>query len=115
VSVVNRDAARHYEWGEGCDGWVLLPNSDVTIIEERMPPGTAEVRHFHVNAQQFFYVISGELQMELEGQMHVIPSGSGLEVPPGFKHQARNHSEAEVIFLVTSSPTSDGDRVDCRS
>jgi mannose-6-phosphate isomerase-like protein (cupin superfamily) len=113
VSVINRETARHYSWGEGCDGWVLLPNADVTIIEERMPPGTFELRHFHEKARQFFFVLSGELRMEMEGQVYVIVSGSGLEVPPGSTHQARNESDFEVRFLVTSNPTSYGDRIDC--
>jgi quercetin dioxygenase-like cupin family protein len=113
VSVKSRDTASHYNWGEGCDGWVLFPNADITIIEERMPPGTKEVRHFHEKARQFFYVLSGELRMELEGQVYIIAAGSGLEVPPRSKHQALNDSAGEVRFLVTSSPTSHGDRVDC--
>jgi mannose-6-phosphate isomerase-like protein (cupin superfamily) len=115
MSIINQETARHYNWGEDCEGWVLLPNADATIIEERMPPGSAEIRHYHVRARQFFYILSGELRMEMEGQVHVIPTGSGLEVPPGSRHQARNDSEAEVRFLVTSSPTSYGDRVDCVS
>jgi mannose-6-phosphate isomerase-like protein (cupin superfamily) len=113
VSVVSPETARHYSWGDGCDGWVLLPDPDVTIIQERMPPATAEVRHFHEKARQFFYVLSGELRMEMEGDIHSITAGHGMEIPPGSHHQARNDSGTEVSFLVVSSPTTHGDRVDC--
>jgi mannose-6-phosphate isomerase-like protein (cupin superfamily) len=114
VKVISPETARHYKWGDGCDGWVLLPDAGVTIIQERMPPATAEVRHHHEKARQFFYVLSGELRMEMEGDVHVIPTGHGLEIPPGARHQARNDAAIEVSFLVISSPTTQGDRVDCQ-
>jgi hypothetical protein len=33
-----------------------LQESNLSVIEERMPPGASEVRHFHTNAQQFFFI-----------------------------------------------------------
>jgi mannose-6-phosphate isomerase-like protein (cupin superfamily) len=115
MTVVSRASARHYNWGEGCDGWVILPNVDVSIIEERMPPSTSEARHFHEKARQFFYVLSGELEMEIDGHIYIVASGSGIEVPPRSKHQARNHGAGDVRFLVTSCPTTVGDRIECSS
>jgi mannose-6-phosphate isomerase-like protein (cupin superfamily) len=82
------------------------------VIEERMPAGTSERRHVHSIARQFFYVLAGELTMELEGIDHVITSGSGIEIPPRAAHQARNGSGADVRFLVVSSPSTRGDRMD---
>jgi len=57
-------------------------------------------------------VLSGELTMELEGTRHLIPAMSGIEIPPKSRHQARNDSGADVHFLVVSSPTARGDRID---
>ena len=82
------------------------------VIEERMPSRTAERRHYHVEARQFFYVLDGELTMEMEGVCHSIPARSGIEVAPGVYHQARNDSSQDVRFIVASSPTTRGDRVD---
>ena len=106
------DNADHYCWGEGCDGWILSPSPDMMVIQERMPTGTAERRHVHTRARQFFYVLVGELLMELEGELHTITAMSGIEIPPGARHQARNESAEDVHFLVTSSPTTRGDRID---
>ncbi|MGA1857896.1 cupin domain-containing protein [Azospirillum sp. 11R-A] len=104
--------AEHYHWGDRCDGWVLSPSPDMMVIQERMPAGTVERRHVHGKARQFFYVLSGELTMELEGTRHLITAMSGIEIPPGSRHQARNDSGADVHFLVVSSPTTRGDRTD---
>jgi mannose-6-phosphate isomerase-like protein (cupin superfamily) len=108
VSVEN---AEHYIWGEVCDGWHLVRGEALSVIEERMPPGSEEQRHFHVRARQFFYVLAGELTMELAGQLHSIAAGCGLEIAPGEPHQAMNKTNQDVRFLVISQPPSHGDRV----
>ena len=107
VSTAN---APHYTWGQQCDGWHLLQGFDLSVIEERMPPGTAEVRHRHVRARQFFYVLEGEAVLELEGVAHRLAAREGLHVPPGAAHQMRNEADGELRFIVVSSPKSHGDR-----
>lgn len=112
MDTVSTGSAEHYRWGQGCDGWHLLAGDDLSVIEERMPPGAWEVRHRHACSRQFFYVLQGELTLELEGVSHRLASGHGLHVPPGAAHQARNDSAVEVRMLVVSSPRSHGDRID---
>jgi len=105
-------SAPHYTWGDQCDGYHLLRTPTLSIIEERMPPATAERRHLHTHARQFFYVLAGELTFELAGELILLHPNEGIEVPPGTPHQAFNHSPADVRFLVTSQPPSHGDRTD---
>ena len=111
MKVIDRTTARHYSWGDGCDGWHLLEGGDLSVIEERMPPGRVEQRHRHGLARQFFYLLEGEATLELEGVAHRLVAGSGLHAPPGQAHQMRSASTAEVRFLVISSPPSHGDRL----
>jgi quercetin dioxygenase-like cupin family protein len=111
MEPISVQTAEHYTWGEGCDGWHLVKTDELSVIEERMPPGTAEQRHKHQRSRQFFYVLSGELTMELEGVVHTLGGGAGLEVSPGIVHQAINSSREEVRFLVVSQPRSHGDRL----
>ena len=111
--VVSRATAENYTWGEGCEGWLLLPGNDLLVIEERMPPGTSEVRHYHSRARHFFYVLSGELTMEVEGLQDSIPAAHGIQIPPQTPHQAMNIGDEDVSFLVISSPSTRGDRTDC--
>ncbi len=109
VSTAN---AEHYLWGDHCDGWHLVRTPALNIIEEKMPPGTCEMRHSHVRARQFFYVLEGELTMEVEREEFVLRVGEGIEVAPGKAHQAMNRSAESTRFLVTSQPPSHGDRVE---
>jgi mannose-6-phosphate isomerase-like protein (cupin superfamily) len=100
--------AEHYTWGAGCDGWHLLRAEALSVIEERMPAGTSEQRHRHKHVRQMFYVLEGELSMELEGDIVLLKQNEALEIPPGRAHQAMNRSEGDVRFLVVSSPPTRG-------
>lgn len=75
-----------------------------------MPPGTAEVRHRHLRARQFFYVLAGQLELEVEGTRHRLEAGMGLEIAPGVAHEVGNRGAGDVMFLVVSQPPSHGDR-----
>jgi len=103
--------AEHYVCGQGCDGWHLLKNPALSVIQERVPSGAGEVRHYHTTARQFFYVLAGQACLEFDGGGVELGPGQGLEVPPGVPHRFCNKSDSEVSFLVISSPTTLGDRV----
>lgn len=104
--------ARHYAWGDGCDGWHLHDGADLSVIEERVPAGATEKRHRHGKARQFFYILAGEATLEIDGVAHHLLPGQGLHVPPGAAHQLRNEHAAELRMLVISAPHSHGDRED---
>jgi quercetin dioxygenase-like cupin family protein len=110
MNPVSTTTAKHYVWGEVCDGWHLLEGQDLSVIEERVPPGAGEQRHRHHYARQFFYVLSGVANLELEGKVHRLATGDGLHVPPLASHQLRNESDLELRFLVISAPHAHGDR-----
>ena len=110
--MISRESAEHYRWGDGCDGWQLVKGAGLSVIEERMPPGASEQRHLHKTARQFFYVLAGEMTMEVEGVEQRLGANEGLEIGPGMAHQAFNRGEGDVRFVVVSQPPSHGDRID---
>lgn len=75
-----------------------------------MPPGTAEARHRHAVARQFFFVLAGELTIERDDAVLVLRAGEGIEVAPGSAHQVLNNGDGDARFLVISQPPSHGDR-----
>ena len=110
TSPISKETAEHYIWGDQCDGWHLLKNPQLSVIEERMPAGTKEVRHFHHRAQQFFYILSGKAIMEVDGRATTLLAGQGIWIAAETPHQMRTNSDAEVHFLLVSHPPSHGDR-----
>jgi mannose-6-phosphate isomerase-like protein (cupin superfamily) len=107
---VSRNTAPHYKWGQDCDGWRLVSNPAISVIEERVPPGAKETLHYHKVARQFFYIISGSAVMQLEGHRLDLAAGMGIEVAPMARHRFENASSDDVVFLVISSPSTQGDR-----
>ncbi len=93
---IDRTTGEHYVWGGVNDGWHLVKRDDMSVITERIAPGASEVRHVHARARQFFYVLAGELTMEVGGTTHVLHAGQGIEIAPGIAHQAQNRSAAPV-------------------
>ncbi|GAE37492.1 cupin domain-containing protein [Halalkalibacter akibai] len=108
---ISKSNAEHYIWGDNCDGWYLVNNNDLSIIHERMPQNTLEVRHYHNHSQQFFFVLSGTATLEVDGTIIELNSQEGFEVPPLVPHQMFNKSNQNLEFIVTSQPNSKGDRV----
>lgn len=107
---MSRSNAEHYLWGEVSDGWRLVDESSLSVIEEEVPAGAAETWHVHRRARQFFYVLGGHAVMCTDdGDVDLAP-GDGVTIPPGTVHRFTNQSEEPVRFLVISTPTTRGDR-----
>lgn len=108
---ISRENAPHYVWGDNCDGWHLLQESNLSVIEERMPR-----RHLrgaslpHERSAVFLHFIR-QAVMETNNEQILLLAGEGVAIPLRTRQQFRNHSEEPVRFLVISQPSSYGDRV----
>lgn len=108
--VINKTNAEHYRWGGDCDGWHLVKAQDLSIIHQRMAPGRGEQCHYHEVARQCFFVISGEMTMELNGRRFTLQPGESIEVAPDALHQIRNEAAQDTEYLVISQPGTRNDR-----
>jgi mannose-6-phosphate isomerase-like protein (cupin superfamily) len=109
--ITSTDNAEHYTWGTNCDGWHLLRTDSLSVIEECMPPGTSERLHYHVRAQQVFYILSGAATFEVEGELKTVTANQSIHIKPNAKHRILNNSGIDLHFLVVSEPKAHGDRV----
>jgi mannose-6-phosphate isomerase-like protein (cupin superfamily) len=87
MSMVQKSNAEHYVWGNGCDGWHLLKADAFSVIEERIPPGASERRHYHRAARQFFCVLSGVMSFEIDDRKINLESREGIEIAPSVPHR----------------------------
>jgi len=104
--------AEHYSWGKECDGWHLLKNDNLSIIEEVMPPGTEEQLHCHEKSQQIFYILSGSATFEIDGHIETLSEKESIHVPARTLHKISNKHQTHLSFLVVSQPKSHGDRIE---
>ncbi|MBU2713548.1 cupin domain-containing protein [Zooshikella harenae] len=57
MSTVSTENAEHYIWGSLCDGWHLAKSPNLSVIQERVPPNSSKVRHYHQKSEQFFRIL----------------------------------------------------------
>ena len=101
---------KEFKWGNNCEGWNLVDNSDMSIKLESMPAGTEEVLHYHQQAQQFFYITEGKAFFEVDDVILIVHKGEGLHIEAGQKHRIMNKEESTLDFIVYSQPSTKNDR-----
>ena len=103
----------HYKWGEECDGWNLVDEASISVKQEKMPAGTSEKNHFHNKAEQFFYILKGVAEIEIEGKLFRLNIGEGLHIKAGVQHRIFNTGNEDLEFILCSTPSTVNDRVNC--
>lgn len=111
-TVCDRSNAPHHRWGADGNGWWLLDEADLSVIEEQVPPGASEQRHHHATARQFFYVLEGVATLEIDGNVSRIAAGQGAQVAPGQRQRLSNEEDNLLRFLLCAAPNTRGDRVE---
>lgn len=105
---ISPETARRATWDDECTAYYLLDRSDLSVVQELLPPGARSRAHAHDRSRQFFYVLRGDATMMLGPSVVSIPAGSGLEVPPRVRHQLRNDGDEDLEVMVVSSPRVSG-------
>ena len=90
--MISKETWEHYSWGEACEGWHLVKKAELSVIQEHVPAGAAEVRHHHTKARQFFFVLAGTATFGIGGRREILRAQQGIEVAPGIPHQMSNES-----------------------
>jgi len=108
----SKNNSKHYIWGNGCDSWILKDSHNLSVKQEIMPPKTAEKRHFHNEAEQFFYILKGEAVFYVNEEKFSVKTGESITVLPKSKHYISNESLEYLEFLVISAPSTNNDRIE---
>jgi mannose-6-phosphate isomerase-like protein (cupin superfamily) len=59
--------------------------------------------HHHENEDEFFYVVSGRLLMDLEGRTVELEPGNGILVPKGAEHRPRAPERTVMLMVERAS------------
>ena len=82
-------------------------NSSVSrhsVAEIRHPPGTASLEHFHTEAEEVYFVLSGQGGLRVNGETHSIGPGDVVVITPGERHNVWQEGEGDLVLLVTCVP-----------
>jgi hypothetical protein len=107
---VNKANAEHYTWGQSCEGWYLVKNDRMTIIQERMPPGSSETLHRHAHSRQFFFILGGSAVMEHGARSLFLRREAALKSLPVFRTESsiRVTSISKSLLLRSRRVTATG-------
>jgi len=63
-------------------------------------PGDRIGEHYHPYSEEFVFVVSGELEVDLDGVSQPLRPDQGLMIPIGMRHRFRNvgATEARLVF-----------------
>jgi quercetin dioxygenase-like cupin family protein len=79
----------------------------VTVLEAVAPRGGPPL-HRHTDADEFIYVLEGQLRGRLDEQLLDAPAGSFVFIPKGLAHTWQNASDGPARFLGVFAPASPG-------
>ena len=64
--------------------------------------------HKHKVQEQVYHVLDGEGLMGIDGERRVVRKHDVIFLPPGIEHAISNTGLVDLVFLVVTSPPSDG-------
>lgn len=78
------------------------PVANQSLAEASIPAGAATERHYHRVSEEFYYLLGGEAEMEIDGEMRIVRAGDAVLIPAGAWHRIK--ALAEVTMLCCCAP-----------
>ncbi|MBB1253382.1 cupin domain-containing protein [Streptomyces sp. OF3] len=70
----------------------------------RLKPGESVSEHYHPYSEEYLFVATGEIRVDLDGEPTVIPADHALLVPREVRHRLTNVSEVQALVVFQLSP-----------
>jgi mannose-6-phosphate isomerase-like protein (cupin superfamily) len=75
-----------------------------SVAHVTIDPGKGSLLHFHPNAEESFYILSGAAKMVIDGESRQLGPGQLVAIPAGRAHQILNAGECPLEFLAICVP-----------
>jgi len=79
------------------------------LVQEYGPGGYTKDHPIHTRNEQAYYVVEGEMTVEIDGVEHQAAAGSFVFIPRGARHDHRNAGTGRLVFLTINVPVRDGE------
>jgi len=96
-------------WGPGGDRYRFLITGETSggscfIVECLVPPGGGPPMHTHLREDECFYLVEGELEIEVGGKRVDVRAGDFVHAPRGVPHTYRNTGSDHAKMIATFTP-----------
>lgn len=69
-----------------------------------LAPGDRISEHYHPYSEEFIYVVSGELDAQLDGKSNAVKARQGLMIPINVRHRLVNGGDQEALIVFHLGP-----------
>jgi putative monooxygenase len=69
-----------------------------------LAPGDRVSEHYHPYSEEFIYVVSGQLDAQLDGESHPVSERQALLIPINVKHRLVNDGDTETFLVFHLGP-----------
>jgi mannose-6-phosphate isomerase-like protein (cupin superfamily) len=109
VEVINRGEVEPFTTKDSSEiREILAPaNSSIknqSLAEAMLAPGLGTDEHYHLKAEEIYYVLDGRGRMQIEDEVREVEPGDGIAILPGKRHMIWNIGGSDLIFLCCCSP-----------
>ena len=75
-----------------------------SLAEARLPAGGATQEHYHLRAEEIYYITHGAGRIRIDGEEAEVRPGDAIAIPPGRKHKLWNTGATVLRLLCCCSP-----------
>src|SRR5438309_8091644 len=109
MDVKNLDEVPAFITKDGSEIRELLAHRNSAIrkqsqAEARVPVGGSTREHFHVEAEEIYYITAGTGRMRIGNHTHDVKPGDAIAIPPGQKHKIWNTGRETLKLLCCCAP-----------
>jgi len=76
----------------------------VAFFQEIVPSLSGPPLHRHSYEDEWFYVLTGEITIEVHGELSVLSPGNSAFAPRGTAHTIQNFDDSPAEMLVMTTP-----------
>ena len=80
-----------------------------SLAEARLPVGGSTEEHYHVRAEEIYYITHGTGWVRIEGEERDVKAGDAIAIPPGRRHKLSNTGDATLRLLCCCAPAYEHD------
>lgn len=80
-----------------------------SLAEARLSPGASTQEHYHVKAEEIYYITHGTGRMRINGEIRDVAAGDAIAIPPGQRHKLWNTGPDVLRLLCCCAPAYEHD------
>ncbi|MGI6214779.1 MAG: cupin domain-containing protein [Christensenellales bacterium] len=102
---------KEYRFGDSGPKYLMKgPRSNFALV--RFNPGEDFAPHYHEIMEENFFILEGEVDIEVDGVVHHLKEGQFIHIEPNEVHYVHNRYDKPVKMVSTLAPFQKKDKIE---